>query len=169
MEYNDLNNTIAYSITSTILRHGTIPDDTAYFLSRDAKSCVSQAAMLHLLRWWNTNHCRVFCSGDAKFCVSTGEDAPFIEAMKCLSLPRFSTRETQNFASLLGWRQHIFSTKQAALSNMKASFHCSHWHCFCIMKNTHLNRKSTFRQSTQTLQHNHHRLDKNESRESGYS
>ena len=50
MEYNDLNNTIAYSITSTIFRHGTIPDDTAYFLSRDAKSCVSQATMLHLLR-----------------------------------------------------------------------------------------------------------------------
>ena len=25
MEYNDLNNTIAYSITSTILRHGTYP------------------------------------------------------------------------------------------------------------------------------------------------
>ena len=49
MEYNDLNNTIAYSITSTIFRHGTIPDDTAYFLSRDAKSFVSQAAMLHLL------------------------------------------------------------------------------------------------------------------------
>ena len=50
MEYNDLNNTIAYSIISTIFRHGTIPDDTACFLSRDAKSCVSQAAMLHLLR-----------------------------------------------------------------------------------------------------------------------
>ena len=50
MEYNDLNNTIAYSITSTIFRHGTIPDYTAYFQSRDAKSCVSQAAMLHLLR-----------------------------------------------------------------------------------------------------------------------
>lgn len=38
MEYNDLNNTIAYSITSTILRHGTIPDGTACFQSRDAKS-----------------------------------------------------------------------------------------------------------------------------------
>ena len=50
MEYNDRNNTIAYSITSTILRHGTIPDDTACFLSRDAKSCVSQATMRHLLR-----------------------------------------------------------------------------------------------------------------------
>ncbi len=50
MEYNDLNNTIAYSITSTIFRHGTIPDDTACFQSRDAKSCVSQAAMLHLPR-----------------------------------------------------------------------------------------------------------------------
>ena len=50
MEYNDLNNTIAYSITSTIFRHGTIPDDTAYFQSRDARFCVSQAAMLHLLR-----------------------------------------------------------------------------------------------------------------------
>ena len=50
MEYNDLNNTIAYSITSTIFRHGTIPDDTAYFLSRDAKSCASQATMRHLLR-----------------------------------------------------------------------------------------------------------------------
>gem|GEM_PF-2565126 len=68
MEYNDLNNTIAYSITSTIFRHGTIPDDTAYFqltplslllgnymtvyaanLSRDAKSCVSQANIRHLL------------------------------------------------------------------------------------------------------------------------
>ena len=50
MEYNDRNNTIAYSITSTIFRHGTMPDDTACFQSRDAKSCVSQAAMLHLLR-----------------------------------------------------------------------------------------------------------------------
>ena len=29
-------------------------------------------------------------------------------------------RETQDFASLLGWRQHIFSTKQAALDNMKS-------------------------------------------------
>ena len=46
MEYNDLNNTIAYSITSTIFRHGTIPDDTACFQSRDAKSCVSRAKKL---------------------------------------------------------------------------------------------------------------------------
>ena len=46
MEYNDLNNTIAYSITSTILRHGTIPDDTAYFLSRDAKSCTAVPTIL---------------------------------------------------------------------------------------------------------------------------
>ena len=78
-------------------------------------------------------------------------------------------RETQNFASLLGWRQHIFSTKQPEHGSMKASSHCSHRHCFYIIKNTHLNRKSTFRQSTQTLQHNHHRLDKNEGRESDYS
>ncbi|CCZ15060.1 unknown [Prevotella sp. CAG:487] len=48
MEYNDLNNTIAYSITSTIFRHGTIPDDTACFQSRDAKSFVSQATIRHL-------------------------------------------------------------------------------------------------------------------------
>ena len=107
--------------------------------SRDAKSCVSQARM-------RNEPVRIYVCRCSDF-----------------------TRETQNFASLLGWRQHIFSTKQAALGNMKASFHCSHWHCFCIMKNTHLNRKSTFRQSTQTLQHNHHRLDKNECRESGYS
>ena len=60
MEYNDRNNTIAYSITSTIFRHGTIPDDTACFQSRDAKSC-----------------------------VSTGEDALFIEMLECLALPHF--------------------------------------------------------------------------------
>ena len=45
--------------------------------------------------------CVANLSIDAKSCVYTGEDAPFIEAMKCLSLPRFSTRETQNIASLL--------------------------------------------------------------------
>ena len=40
--------------------------------SRDAKFCVSQACICYLLWRWNAFHCRVFCSGDAKFCVSTG-------------------------------------------------------------------------------------------------
>lgn len=58
MEYNDLNNTIAYSITSTIFRHGTIPDDTAYFQSRDAKSCTAVPTIL-----LNNciNYCKSYC------------------------------------------------------------------------------------------------------------
>jgi len=32
---------------------------------------------------------RFFCSLDARFCVSTGEDMLFIGAMKYISLPRF--------------------------------------------------------------------------------
>jgi hypothetical protein len=45
--------------------------------------------MRYLLRCWNACRCRTFYSGDAKSCVSTGEDAPFIGMMKYLPLPRF--------------------------------------------------------------------------------
>ena len=58
--------------------------------SRDAKSCVSQARRR----------------------MNIGNYMPFIAMM----IPR----ETQDFVSLLDWRQHIFSTKQAALNNMKS-------------------------------------------------
>ena len=82
-------------------------------------------------------------SRDAKYCVSQarrrmniGNYMPFIAMM----IPR----ETQDFASLLGWRQHIFSTKQAALGNMKASFHCTHWHCFWIKQAALGNLKASF-------------------------
>ena len=45
--------------------------------------------MRYLLRCWNACRCRTVYSGDAKSCVSTGEDAPFIGMMKYLPLPRF--------------------------------------------------------------------------------
>ena len=74
--------------------HCLTHDTTRYFTrskqSRDAKSCVSQARRR----------------------MNIGNYMPFIAMM----IPR----ETQDFASLLGWRQHIFSTKQAALDNMKS-------------------------------------------------
>ena len=57
--------------------------------SRDAKSCVSQAMIRYLFGRWNAFRCCVFCLWDARFCVSTGEDALFIGVMKCLLLLRF--------------------------------------------------------------------------------
>ena len=50
-------------------------DMTLYYTctmqSRDAKSCVSQARRRNKMRWGYACHCRTFCSGDARFCVST--------------------------------------------------------------------------------------------------
>ena len=68
--------------------------------------------------------------------INIGNYIPFIATI----IPR----EKQDFASLLCWRQHIFSTKQAALDNMKASFHCTHWHCFWIKQAALGNMKASF-------------------------
>ena len=56
--------------------------------SRDAKFCVSQARIGNKVWRIHAWHCRVFCSGDAKFCVSTGVDSQNSVVNILLPLPR---------------------------------------------------------------------------------
>ena len=105
--------------------------------SRDAKSCVSQAMIRYLFGRWNAFRCHVFCSWDARFCVSTGwrhccywwETAWWYAQQTKVETQNFAShkrvyaicwgvempfvaalfvRETQDFASLLGGRHHYF-------------------------------------------------------------
>ena len=82
-------NLASHKQTYAIYWDDEIPVIAALFACETQDFASLLGRMRYLLRCWNACRCRTFYSGDARFCVSTGEDAPFIGMMKYLPLPRF--------------------------------------------------------------------------------
>ena len=63
---------VSTGLTPSLLSTVNVFCDSQSNQSRDAKFCVSQARMRNKLRRLCACHYRIFCPGDARFCVSTG-------------------------------------------------------------------------------------------------
>ena len=116
-----------YRLTPLLLFMGNCMMVCTANQSRDAKSCVSQACICYLLEWWNAFRCCVFCSGDAKFCVSTGRTTSLFHVkhsemcggiLHCINMQRYFRKRInihrQLHESAAGISESIFGDKYAS-------------------------------------------------------